>query len=40
MTTNQIVDLLVSVAILATDIIFTVALWRMWKDEEDEETEE
>lgn len=37
MTTNQIVDLLVSVAILATDIIFTVAIWRMWKEEDEKE---
>jgi hypothetical protein len=37
MTTNQIVDLLISIAILATDIIFTVALWRLWRDGEDED---
>nr|DAW75705.1 MAG TPA: hypothetical protein [Caudoviricetes sp.] len=37
MSTNEIVDLLISVAILATDIIFTVALWHMWREEDEEE---
>lgn len=36
MSTNEIVDLLISVAILATDIIFTAALWRMWKEDEED----